>query len=140
MEPTDRPREALERLLTARDEGRLDALVDKHGIELLVVFGSAAHQDGDRVPSDLDLAVSHDGRADLLEMMTDLYHLTRFERFDLLDLERAGIVARGESLGDGRLLWERRDGDFAERQLTALATMWETRWMRDIDLRRLAGR
>lgn len=138
MEPTSDPHEALERLLTARDEGRLDELIGKHGLTLLAVFGSVVRPDA--TPSDLDLAVGHDGRANLFEMMTDLYHLARFERFDLLDLERAGIVARGEALGDARLLWERHPGDFAERQLIALATMWDTRWLRETELKRLAGR
>lgn len=137
MEPTSDPREALARLLAARDEGGLDALVGRHGVDLLVVFGSVLRDDGS--PGDLDLAVGHDGRADLMAMMTDLYHVTQFEHFDLLDLARAGIVSRGEALGDGRLLWERQDGAFAERQVVALATMWDTRWLRDIELRQLAG-
>lgn len=137
MEPTRDARTALDRLLAARDEGRLDPLVERHGLELLVAFGSVTRTDG--VPHDLDLAVGHDGRADLVAMMTDLYHLTGFEHFDLLDLERAGIVARGEALGDGWLLWEQRPGDFAERQVVALATMWDTRWLRDLELQQLAG-
>jgi predicted nucleotidyltransferase len=138
MEPTSDPHEALERLLAARDEGRLDALVDKHGLELLVVFGSALDEGAS--PEDLDLAVGHDGRANLLEMMTDLYHLTRFERFDLLDLERASVVPRAEALGQGSPLLEVVPGTFAERQMADVALSMDTRWMRDIQLRQLAGR
>lgn len=119
MTPTNDPREALERLLAARDDGRLDPVLDAHGITLVVVHGSVV--DPDATPSDLDLALGHDGSVDMIRLHGDLYALTGFERFDLLDLERAGIVARAESLGHGRPSVEREGATFAEQQMIALA-------------------
>lgn len=136
MTPTNDPREALDRLLAARGDGRLDDVLDTHGITLVVVHGSVV--DPDATPSDLDLAIGHDGSVDMVRLHADLYELTGHEQFDLLDLERAGIVARAESLGHGRPVVEREPGEFAERQVVALAMAWDTRWLRDLELARLA--
>lgn len=136
MEPTNDPRVALTRMLAARDDGRLQPVLTAHGIELVVAHGSVV--DPDDAPSDLDLAIGHDGRADLLKLWEDLYRLTGYETIDLLDLETAGIVARGLALGHGRPLVEAVPGTFAEQQMVALAMLWDTRWLRDLELDQLA--
>lgn len=133
--PTRDARTALARLRGAVEEGSFADLAGRHGLRLAVVFGSAVHPDA--APADLDLAVDHDGELDVLALLEDLYRLTGHEEIDVLDLRRAGIVARGESLGDGRLLWERSAGSFAEAQVVALTTMWDTRWLRDLELDQL---
>lgn len=137
MRPTSDAAEALARLRTARSEPAFTDLVHRHGIDLLVVFGSVL--DPAAQPADLDLAVGHQGQADLTALLEDLYRLTGYERFDLLDLVSAGIVARGVALGDACLLYESRTGLFAETQVVALALLWDTRWLRDLELSQLAG-
>lgn len=137
MEPTRNARTALARLRAAAADGRLGAVAARHDVDLLVVFGSAVGGTG--TPHDLDLAVGHGGGLDVLAFVEELYGLTGYEGVDVMDLRRAGIVARGESLGHGRLLWESADGRFAEAQVVALATMWDTRWLRDLELAQLAG-
>jgi hypothetical protein len=132
VDPTSDPRVALQRLQAAVASGALADVVDRHGLRLVVVHGSAV--DPAAHPGDLDLAVDHDGAMDVLVLLEDLYRVTGCERIDVVDLRRAGIVARGESLGHGRLLWERDEGAFAEQQVVALATMWDTRWLRDVEL------
>ncbi len=136
MHPTTDAHEALARLRTALSTPAFDDLVERHGIDLLAVFGSVL--DPTAQPADLDLAVDHHGQADLTALLEDLYRLTGYERFDLLDLVRAGIVARGVALGDARLLYESETGHFAERQVAALALLWDTRWLRDLELSQLA--
>lgn len=135
-EPCSDARVALRRLLDAHRHGLLDPILHVHGIQLLVVTGSVL--DPDATPADLDLAVDHDGTLDVLALMEELYQLTGYERLDILDLPCAGIVARGEALGHGRLVYEHSPGLFAERQVVALAMMWDTRWLRDIELEQLA--
>lgn len=136
MEPTRDARTALARLRAAAADGTLTSVATRHDVQLLVVFGSAV--DGSAAPQDLDLAVGHRGELDVLALAEDLYALIGYEGLDLMDLRRAGTVARGESLGHGRLLWESADGLFAEAQMIALATMWDTRWLRDLELAQLA--
>ncbi|MDQ3973981.1 MAG: nucleotidyltransferase domain-containing protein [Actinomycetota bacterium] len=121
--------------MAARD-GRLAQVASRHGIGLVVVFGSAL--DEGRRPLALDLAVGHDGDLDVLALMEDLYRLTGYEAVDVLDLARAGIVGRGEALGYGTPLFERDAGAFAEQQAVALAMLWDTHWLRDLELELLA--
>lgn len=134
-EPCSDARVALRRLLDAHRQGLLDPILHVHGIRLLVVTGRVL--DADATPADLDLAVDHDGTLDVLAAMEALYRLTGYEHLDILDLPRAGIVARGEALGHGRLVYEDTPGLFAESQVVALAMMWDTRWLRDIELEQL---
>lgn len=136
VRPTASAGQTLEVLVAAGD-GAVRSLARRHGVRLIVVFGSAVEPG--RQPADLDLAVDHDGDIDLLALGEDLYRLTGYERVDILDLPRAGIVARAKALGRGRLLFEREPGRLAEAQMVALALLWDTRWLRDLELDVLAG-
>ncbi len=104
---------------------------------MVVVFGSVLTEN--RPAADLDLAVEAPAPLDLLALSGDLYALTGYEDIDVLDLSRAGTVLRAEALGYGRPLFESVPGRFAEAQVTALAMLWETRWLRDLELEMLAG-
>lgn len=136
MTPTDDPAEALRRLQRAVDDGRLPAVFDAHGVTAAVIFGSVL--DDARSAADLDMAIFADGQVDLLDLVEALYQLSGCERIDVLDLSTAGLVARAEALGPGRLLWEAIPGTFAEAQVVALAMLWDTRWLRDVELEILA--
>lgn len=129
-------RDALERLRAAAADGRLRQLAADHGLRLVVAFGSAVRDEAP--PRDLDLAVEPSGGVDLLRLHADLSSLADTEDLDVLDLSRAGIVARAEALGGGEPLHEAEPGRFAEAQVTALAQLWDTRWLRDVELRTLA--
>lgn len=118
--------------LVAAGADALAALCDAEGIELLVLFGSAAQQD--REPSDVDLAIRFapgvDG--DLLSVLERLYGTTAYENFDLLDLRRAGPVARDRALSGGRLLYQSTPGLYANAQIAAMMERLETaRFRRD---------
>ncbi|CAN5295613.1 hypothetical protein BH23ACT9_BH23ACT9_03760 [soil metagenome] len=136
MDPTSDARVALERLIAAAEAGDLSGMLETHDVDLIVAFGSATEAVGPA--ADLDLAVGCTGQLDAVGLMESLYAATGFERVDLLDLRPAGIVARGEALGHGRLVFERTPGTFAERQVVALTLMWDTRWLRDLELEQLA--
>lgn len=136
MAPTRSAREALTRLQAAVATGSWAPVAERHRVRLLVLFGSAVNPSTE--PADLDLAVDADD-LDVLALFEDLYALTGFEGIDVLDLRRAGIVARGEALGWGRPLYEDPPGRFAEAQVVALAILWDTRWLRDLELERLRG-
>lgn len=125
-------RTAAERLVTAEDE--LTALCQAEGIELLVLFGSAAHQDAD--PSDVDLALRFAPglEGDLLSVLERLYRLTGYEDFDLLDLRRAGPLARDRALSGGRLLHQAAPGLFANAQIAAMMERLETAGFRRAEL------
>lgn len=132
------PQTALARLQEAVDSGALSRLCQTHGLRLLVVFGSAADPATVGEARDLDLAFLPADGADLLRLHDDLHILTGFEGVDLLDLSRAGVVARARALGRGWPLYEADPHLFAEEQVTALTRSLDTRWLRDLELAVLA--
>ena len=133
MEPTGDARTALSRLRSA--EHGLAQLADGFGLRLLVAFGSAVKA-GD--PRDLDLAVATERPLDAVAFMESLYQLTGYERFDILDLDRANIVARLEALREGETLFEQVAGEYNERLVQAWALFLDTQWLRDLELEALA--
>ena len=133
MEPTEDARTALSRLRS--DDHGMTELADRFGLLLLVAFGSSVKTGDAR---DLDLAVATERPLDAIAFMESLYQRTGYERFDVLDLNRANVVARLEALRDGETLFERRRGERNERLVQALALFWDTQWLRDLELEALA--
>jgi predicted nucleotidyltransferase len=130
----------MEALRQAAEDGRLEALCARSGVGLLVAFGSAAR--GEPAPGDLDLAYAgHTGGiVDVLGLVGELVDLTETDAIDLLDLDRAGTVAAARALGSCVPLHEVVPGRFAEEQLRAVMRFADTHWLRQAQLRALAGR
>lgn len=105
-------------------------------VALLVLFGSAVDPAGD--PEDVDLAVLPLDAFDALGFLDELYRFTGFEGFDLLDLSRAGPVARERALVGVRLLHERTPGLFATTQIAAIMERMDTDEMRRLQLELMA--
>lgn len=134
-----RARAALQVLREAADDGRLDSLCAEHGVRLLTVFGSAADPDVTE-PGDLDVAVlMAEDATDVVRLLDDLMALTGFSDVDLMDLRRAGPVAREAGLTQCVPLFEAEEFLFAREQLRAIQERLDTAWLREIELRRLAG-
>ncbi|MBA3622295.1 MAG: nucleotidyltransferase domain-containing protein [Euzebyales bacterium] len=132
------PLVGLSRLEAAAEDGRLAALAEKHDLTLIVVFGSVVAGADD--PNDLDVAVEPADDVNIVDLYADLIDLTGCEAVDVMDLRRAGVVAREAALGRGVPLFETTAGHFAEQQMIAVAERMETRWLRDVELEMLAGR
>lgn len=137
---TDDPLAGLQRLRTAEESGELAELCLRHSIRLLVAFGSAVREDTQ--PRDLDIAVDFEQGAapDTLRLIDDLVRLTGTESIDLMDLRRAGPVAREQALVATLPLHESRPGTFARAQMAAISHRMETAWMRQLDLELMARR
>lgn len=120
--------------------GDLDSLCEHYGLDLLVVHGSVLDPGAD--PADVDVAVwpRPRGTFDLLGFVVDLSPLAGTEAVDVMDLSRAGVVARGLALGRCEPLYERVPGLFARRQMAALPPLVDTAWIRDLGLETMAGR
>lgn len=59
---------------------------------------------------------------------------TGYEGFDLLDLRRAGPVARDRALSGGRLLYQAAPGIFPNAQIAAMMERLETAAFRRAEL------
>lgn len=135
-------RAAVSQLRATADDGRLEALCVRVGVTFFALFGSAARPDGE--PRDVDVAVStRSGRLrpplDGIALLQALFEMTGFEGFDVLDLDRAGVVAREQALVYGFPLYERVDGTYARLQMAAMGEWMDTDWMRRQELQLLAN-
>jgi len=119
--------------------GELDALCQRWGIAVLSVFGSTTRSEGE--PADLDNTVSFVPGADpdLLGLINELIDATDVEALDLMDLRRAGYVARERGLVWAVGLFEAVAGDFARAQTAAATSRMDTDWLRRLDLELMAG-
>jgi predicted nucleotidyltransferase len=130
--------DSLERLRAAADDGRLDELARRHGVGLITVFGSAV-----RTPErarDLDVAVSLPaGTHGLLALLGELADLTASDDVDVLVLDGASPTARFSGLVGAQPLYEASAGLFARTQMAAALEFYETAWLRDLDLQRMAS-
>jgi len=128
------PRAGLAALRVAAEPGALASLCRRYGVRLLVVFGSVL--DESREARDLDIAVafSHGVAADVLGLIDALVRLSGTEAIDLMDLRRAGPVARERALVGTLPLFESDPGTFANTQMAAMLERMETDWLRRLDL------
>jgi predicted nucleotidyltransferase len=136
---SDPATDATGRLFGAAESGELARVCVRVHVALMVLFGSAAQ--GTEEPRDVDLAVRFERGVpgDVLTMLDDLYQLTGYEGFDVLDLDRAGPLARERALVGGRLLYQERDGLFATTQIAAIMERMDTDEMRRVALELLSG-
>lgn len=75
---------------------------------------------------------------DVVAVISALMDLVDSDRVDLLDLDRAGPVARQHALVPGDPLYEYRPGEFARQQMRASGQRLSTEWMRRLDLALMA--
>jgi predicted nucleotidyltransferase len=117
------PAEAVRRLRGAMDNGELDALVERHNLRLVTLFGSASRDE----PTAHDVDIAASGRPgthfDIVDLVVDLMALTDSDDVDLLDLDRAGSVARQHALV-GELLYESAPGVYAVSWIEPIWSEW----------------
>jgi len=133
---------AYARLRDAADQGTLAELCSRHGLNLLVVFGSvlrvALDDDG---PRDLDVAVRYArGKPThrILSLLDDLYRLTGSEQIDVMVLNKADPLARERALTTGVPLFQLGPGDFANAQIAAIMERLDTDRFRRLQLELLS--
>lgn len=133
------PAAALERLRHAAIAGELDGLCGRHAVRLLVAFGSAARHEGEGRDLDLAIAFEPGVEADVVGLLGDLSEIVSTDRIDVMDLGRAGPVARERALVATVPLYESEPGAFALAQMAAMLERMETAWLRRLDLEAMSG-
>lgn len=123
---------AAELLARITSDPGLDEFCAVLGIELLVLFGSAAVDPG--AAHDVDLAYVAPATASRLGI-ADAFAERFGDGVDLMPLRSAGPVARWEALGQGKILMERFPGLFAIEQMAAYGEWHDTREFRELALR-----
>ncbi|RJQ71897.1 nucleotidyltransferase domain-containing protein [Pseudonocardiaceae bacterium YIM PH 21723] len=105
---------------------------------MITVFGSVV--DRPETARDIDIAVApqHGSKLDVLAVLDELAALTGSDDVDLLDLGRAGAVAREQALVYAEPLYESVGGEYAREQIRATMERMDTAWMRKADLELMA--
>ena len=114
------PAEALRRLREATEDGRLEALARARELTLVTVFGSVVDDPANAHDIDIAVAPRRGTSLDILAVMNDLLWLTGSDDVDVMDLGRAGPVAREQALTHCELLYESEPGEFAREQVRAM--------------------
>lgn len=129
--------DALASLEAAAASGRLGRVCEEYGIDLVTLFGSAQHG---RDPQDIDVAVGfrHGAERDVLGIIGALADLVPGDHLDVMDLDRAGPVARVEALVASRILYEADADVFTRREMQALGEYLDTAYLREALIREMA--
>ncbi len=109
---------------------RLVPLMEEKDLRLIVAFGSLA---SGKVHgrSDIDLAFLFDGPVDLLSLTNRVIRLLHTDRVDVVDLRVAPPLLRYSVARGGRVVYERRRGDFNEFYSLAFRMYVDTKKLRD---------
>jgi len=92
---------------------RLAPLFDHAGLQLILLFGSAATGKLHR-RSDIDIAFLFDKTVDILELTNKVIRLLRTDNVDVIDLRHASPVLTFVAAKNGKLLYESSPGLFHE--------------------------
>ena len=92
---------------------RLAPLFDHEGLQLILLFGSAATGKLHR-RSDIDIAFLFDKTVDILELTNKVIRLLRTDNVDVIDLRHASPVLTFVAAKNGKLLYESSPGFFHE--------------------------
>lgn len=136
MNPVER---AVARLGAEARSGALPEICADLGIDLLVLFGSAASDPA--TAGDVDIAYARCRRRPAVDHLDVVNALgERYgDALDVLDLDAAGSVARFEALHVVELLVELSPGRYATEQMSAFGAFCDTQRLRDRALEVLAG-
>ncbi|ABI67569.1 type VII toxin-antitoxin system MntA family adenylyltransferase antitoxin [Syntrophomonas wolfei] len=123
-------------MLTKIDTDKLQQVVEKYHLKLLVYYGSYARQeDYDHSRSDIDIAFISEqqlGSQQLFDLMSDLIMLHRKSNIDLVNLQTASGLLKEAVANDGRVLYEKEEGYFQQLCPYLYKCYYETRKFRQI--------
>ena len=105
-----------------------------HGLDLVVLFGSAARPDPGRAPEDLDLAVrAPAGCVDAVAVTNAFVAALGTQAVDLADLRTAPPLLQALVARDGAVLHEGAPGAFAAFRSLAVRRFWDARKFREAE-------
>ena len=123
-------------MLIKIDADKLQQVVEKYQLKLLVYYGSYARQeDFDPSRSDIDIAFISEQQLNsqqLFDLMSDLILLHRKSNIDLVNLQTASGLLKEAVANDGRVLYEKEEGYFQELCPYLYKCYYETRKFRQV--------
>lgn len=131
--------EALHRLESASEDGRLEVVCRRLDVVLLTLFGSAVRDAGSA--HDLDVAALFGQRSVMapLELVGALVDITGTDDVDLLVLDDADPVARFNATSRGLPLYADAPTRWGTTQMGYATMMFDTEHLSRAELERLVG-
>ena len=109
---------------------RLKPLFDDEGLQLVLLFGSAASCKTHK-KSDVDLAFLFNTPVDLLSLTNKVIRLMHSDAVDVIDLRRTSPLLKFTALKNGLLIYEKTPGLFNSFYSLAFRMYVDTKKLRD---------
>lgn len=123
-------------MLIKIDEEKLQQMVEKYHLRLIVYYGSYARQeDYDPSRSDIDIAFISNiqlNSQQIFDLMSDLIILHKKSKLDLVNLQTASGLLKEAVANDGRVLYEQEEGYFQSLCPYLYKCYYETRKFRQV--------
>jgi len=113
---------------------RINHLIKKYNISLIILFGSYAKDSGGK-KNDIDMGVYlKDLISDRqeLNLLTDLVNFFETDKLDVAILNYASPLLLFEVAKKGKLIFEKNKGDFLKFKIMAFKKYWETKKFRTL--------
>ncbi len=110
---------------------RLTPLFRDKGLRFVLLFGSSVTGRAHR-HSDIDLAFFFDEDVDILALTNNVIRLLHTDDVDVIDLRHASPLLRFSAARNGRLLYERSQGEFNSYFSLAFRRYVDTKKLRDM--------
>jgi len=111
-------------------KGKLTPLFNEEGLQLVLLFGSAAAGTAHR-KSDIDLGFLFEKPADLVALTNRVIRLLHTDRVDVVDLRKTGPLLNFSVAKKGRLFYESSKGVYNEFCSLAFRRYVDSKKMRD---------
>ena len=110
---------------------RLTPLFQDEGLRLVLLFGSSVTGKMHR-HSDIDLAFLFDRDMDIIALTNNVIRLLHTDNVDVIDMKHASPLLRFSVVKNGRLLYERLQGEFNSFSSLTFRRYVDTKKLRDM--------
>ena len=110
---------------------RLTPLFQDEGLRLVMLFGSSVTGKMHR-HSDIDLAFLFDRDMDIIALTNNVIRLLHTDNVDVIDMKHASPLLRFSVVRNGRLLYERLQGEFNSFSSLTFRRYVDTKKLRDM--------
>jgi len=108
---------------------QIASLAIKHNLDFVVLFGSRA-RGNTHAKSDIDIAVISRVKIDKTQISIELDNIFKREDTEVINLASVNPTLMYVVVKDGKLLYEKKQGDFFRWKLYAIKIWMETSWLR----------
>jgi len=115
---------------------KIKELAEKHGLSLVVLFGSQA-TGATHPKSDVDIAVLSSTNFDRSKLTDDLTDIFKRDDIEVINMAEASPTMMYVLVRDGKLLYENKIGAFLKWKFYAIRVWIDTAWLRHLRDRKM---